>query len=92
MKMKLGDDIEDIKQERSRTEWLPRSRRNRSGEGARSGKDKFGKDKFDKDSFSKDKSVKGKSDKKKQNRAYDRREADMNSRYAALRIKTKKQK
>ena len=122
MKMKLGDDIEDIKQERSRTEWLPRGRKGRSGEreGAgrdrsgrdrfgrdksdkdkfgrdksdknRPGKDKFGKDKFDKDSFGKDKSGKGKPDKKKQDRAYDRREADMNSRYAALRIKTKKQK
>ncbi len=127
MKMKLGDDIEDIKPERSRSEWLPRGRKGRSGERAdagrdrsgrdrfdreksgkdksgkgkfgrdksdrnRSGKDKFGKDKFDKDNFSKDKSGKGKSDKKKQDRAYDRREADMNSRYAALRIKTKKQK
>lgn len=64
MKMKLGDDIEDIKQERSRTEWLPRGR----------------------------KGGKGKSDKKKQERAYDRRDANMNSRYAELRIKTKKQK
>lgn len=117
MKMKLGEDIEDLRTERTRSDWLPRGRKNRDGEKAKherskpeknkSGKNKPEKDKFAKDRKEKDrfersradrdnrdkaKYGKGRSDKKHFDKAYDRRESEMNGRYAALRIKTKKQK
>lgn len=114
IKMKLGDDIDDIKAERPRPEWMPRSKKGRDGEKSKSrknqsdwnrqdkdksGKDrsKSGKDRQDKDKSGRDrqdrnKSGKDTSAKKRQDRPYERRNADMNGRYAALRIKTKRQK
>ncbi|MCH5249393.1 MAG: DEAD/DEAH box helicase [Lachnospiraceae bacterium] len=116
MKMKLGDDIQDIKQERSRSDWLPRGRKNRDGERMKSGKGKSdkgrsGKNKTDRDSqkkdklnkgssdrdksyrdkFEKEKPVKERQDKRHKDKSYDRRETELNTRYSALRIKTKKQ-
>ena len=92
VKMKLGDDIEDIKTERFRSEWLPRGRKNRDGERSRSGKNRSESDKSGKDKRDKDKLGKGKNGKDKHsNKAFDRREAEFNSRYSSLRIKTKKQ-
>lgn len=94
MKMKLEDEIEDIKQERFLPDWIPQGRNRRRGADGkgrpgrggliRSG---AGKDGSDKGSYDKNRSNKGHTDKGK---GYDRREADRNNRYAALRIRTKK--
>ena len=107
MKMKLGDDIEDIKPERFRSDWPMRGRKERSDNRTKSGKDKNQKNRSGRDKYWNDKSGKdkgrddktdknrGKNDKRdrdKSGKAYDRREADRNTRYAALRIRTKKQK
>ncbi|MCH5255934.1 MAG: DEAD/DEAH box helicase [Lachnospiraceae bacterium] len=106
MKMKLGDDIQDIKSERSRTDWLPRGRKSRDSdytkaergksEKNKQDKTKSGKNIIDRSSQKKDKSGKEKfgkekPDKRHKDKSYDRREAELNTRYSALRIKTKKQ-
>lgn len=114
MKMKLGDEIEDIKPERSPLEWMTQGRKGRNGGTGRdksgrsgAGRDRFGRggadrEKADRSRFGRDGGRKnrtdGKSserdrmDKGRGSRGYDRSSADRNSRYATLRIKTKKQK
>jgi len=104
MKMKLGDEIEDIRPERSPLEWMTSGRKGRNG-GAdrdRSGKngadrDRFGRGRSDRDGGRRNRadgkdSGRGRADKDKGGRSYDRSGADRNGRYAALRIKTKRQK
>lgn len=103
MKMKLGDDIEDIKPERFFADWMPQGRNRRSADRARQGRDRADKAKADKNkegSFNKNRTDRSRNDKKsadksrldrgRSDRRYDPREADRNSRYAALRIRTKK--
>ncbi len=114
MKMKLGDEIEDIKPERSPLEWMTQGRKGRNGGTGRdksgrsgAGRDRLGrggadKEKSDRSRFDRDGgrrnrtdgrgSDRDRSDKGRGGRGYDRSSADRNSRYAALRIKTKKQK
>ncbi len=117
MKMKLGDEIEDIKPERSPLEWMTQGRKGRNGRNGGTGRDKSGrsgagrdrlgrggadKEKSDRSRFDRDGgrrnrtdgrgSDRDRSDKGRGGRGYDRSSADRNSRYAALRIKTKKQK
>ena len=114
MKMKLGDEIEDIKPERSPLEWMTQGRKWRNGGTGRdksgrsgAGRDRLGrggadKEKSDRSRFDRDGgrrnrtdgrgSDRDRSDKGRGGRGYDRSSADRNSRYAALRIKTKKQK
>ncbi len=104
MKMKLGDEIEDIKPERSPLEWMTQGRKGRNGgtgrdKSGRSGADKEKSDRsrFDRDGGRRNRtdgrgSDRDRSDKGRGGRGYDRSSADRNSRYAALRIKTKKQK
>ena len=108
MKMKLGDEIEDIKPERSPLEWMTQGRKGRNGS---AGRDRFGRstgrDKFGRNGADREKSDRNRSDKDggRRNRAdgkgfdrgrdgrgYDRSISDRNSRYATLRIKTKKQR
>lgn len=123
MKMKLGDEIEDIKPERSPLEWMTQGRKGRNGGAVRerfgksdSGRDRSGRngavrDRFGRSGADKEKSDRGRfdrdggrrnrtdgkspdrdrPDKGRGSRGYDRSSADRNSRYAALRIKTKKQ-
>ncbi|MDE7342081.1 MAG: DEAD/DEAH box helicase [Lachnospiraceae bacterium] len=114
MKMKLGDEIEDIKPERSPLEWMTKGRKGRNGGAGKdksgrngAGRDRFGrggadKEKSDRSRFDRDGgrrnrtdgrgSDRDRSDKGRGGRGYDRSSADRNSRYATLRIKTKKQK
>ncbi len=117
MKMKLGDEIEDIKPERSPLEWMTQGRKGRNGRNGGTGRDKSGrsgagrdrlgrggadKEKSDRSRFDRDGgrrnrtdgrgSDRDRSDKGRGGRGYDRSSADRNSRYAALRIKTRKQK
>ena len=117
MKMKLGDEIEDIKPERSPLEWMTQGRKGRNGRNGGTGRDKSGrsgagrdrlgrggadKEKSDRSRFDRDGGRRNRtdgrgsdremSDKGRGGRGYDRSSADRNSRYAALRIKTKKQK
>ncbi|MCM1155011.1 MAG: DEAD/DEAH box helicase [Roseburia sp.] len=104
MKMKLGDDIEDIKPEKSFADWMPqgRNRRGRDKTG-RSGGFGQGKSRADRDSDRnrddrerqnggrrRDDRNRQDSDRNRGSRGYDPREADRNNRYAALRIRTKK--
>ena len=117
MKMKLGDEIEDIKPERSPLEWMTQGRKGRNGRNGGTGRDKSGrsgagrdrlgrggadKEKSDRSRFDRDGgrrnrtdgrgSDRDRSDKGRGGRGYDRSSADRTSRYAALRIKTRKQK
>ena len=124
MKMKLGDEIEDIKPERSPLEWMTQGRKGRNGGAGRerfgrndsgrdrsgrngAGRDRFGRSgadreksdriRFDRDGGRRNRtdgkgSDRDRPDKGRDGRSYDRSDADRNSRYAALRIKTKKQK
>lgn len=114
MKMKLGDDIEDIKPERSPLEWVTQGRKGRRGESAGSGRGRngggrndrrteqrsAGRGKEERDRFSgsggkKERTDRSRGDKSRgdmgrSSRGYDRSSSDRNSRYAMLRIKTKK--
>jgi len=132
MKMKLGDDLEEIRQERSPLDWVTQGRRGR-GESGRSrsggradrrgtGRDRFdrrGMDtertdrsrydrgkrdgeradrkRFDRDGGKRNRTGAGSHDgygaeRNRDGRRHDRNSADRNSRYAVLRIRTKKQK
>ncbi len=108
MKMKLGDDIEDIRQERSPLEWVTQGKRGKGGDkagaggrfgGRRADKRGFGqsgpgrredRDRTDRNGGKKDRSDRNKSERGRGGRGYDRSSSDRNSRYAMLRIKTKK--
>ncbi len=100
MKMKLGDDIEDIKPERARSERFSRGRKEKSEtrrrETGRTAGEKSAKKKIDQDSQSGEKSKYRDKDKNKgrfskgKSKPYDRREAEINGLYSSLRIKTKK--
>lgn len=93
MKMKLGDDIEDIKPERFFTDWIPKGKNKRGGDRAKQGRDKTDRNRSDRNKdngYDKNRNDKNRSDKSQGGRGYDRRDADRNNRYAALRIRTKK--
>ena len=105
MKMKLGDDIEDIKPERSPLEWVTQGRRGKRDNGAggrfgggraergnagRNGSGRRREDRSDRNGGRKERTEKGRADRNRDGRSYDRGSADRNSRYAVLRIKTKK--
>lgn len=124
MKMKLGDEIEDIKPERFPLDWMTQGRKGRNGGAGRdrfgrrdtgrdrsgrsgAGRDRFGRSgsdgeksdgsRIDRDGGRRNRtdgrgSDRGRSDRGRGGYGYDRNNADRNSRYAALRIKTKKQK
>ena len=85
MKMKLGDDIEDIKSERFFADWISPGRNKRGGDRSKQGKDRADRNKNDKV-----RTENNRSDRRRNDRGYDRRDADRNNRYAALRIRTKK--
>lgn len=79
MKMKLGDDIEDFKSESFLAEWMPRGKEGRGRDRAGSG---AGRGKADgNQTFAR----------RKKSGKEGRSRSDRNSRYAALRIKTKRQ-
>ena len=105
MKMKLGDDIEDIKPERSPLEWVTQGRRGKRDNGAggrfgggraergnagRNGSGRRREDRSDRNGGRKERTEKGRADRNRDGKSYDRGSADRNSRYAVLRIKTKK--
>lgn len=93
MKMKLGDDIEDIKPERFFTDWIPKGRNKRGGDKAKPGRDKADRNRPDKNrenGYGRNRNDKNRPDKSQSGRGYDRRDADRNNRYASLRIRTKK--
>lgn len=115
MKMRLGDEIEDIIPERSPLEWVTQGRRGRGGDKAgaggrradrsgfgrggsgRSGAEQDGpgrrrgeKDRFDRNGGKKERPDRNRTEKGRGGRGYDRGVSDRNSRYAMLRIKTKK--
>ncbi len=95
MKLKLGDDIEDIRYESFLSEWMPRGVKGRGKDRTRAGS---GREKADRNQTSvrgkrSEKGVRSRFDKsdRSDKGKFDRGRSDRNSRYAALRIKTKKQ-
>lgn len=107
MKMKLGDDLEDIKPERSPLDWVTQGRKGRGGErsggrfgGGRTdrrnaGQDSSGRRRDDRDRSgrnggNKERADRNKTERGRSGRGYDRNGSERNSRYAMLRIKTKK--
>ncbi|MCM1089196.1 MAG: hypothetical protein NC419_13655, partial [Muribaculaceae bacterium] len=68
MKMKLGDDIQDIKQEHFRLDGGSRGRKGRSGSKDRAEGERFSRGKSDRDRSDRDKSGRGKSDRDKSGR------------------------
>lgn len=90
MKMKMGDDIEDIKQDGFFSELMSGKKKRRGDDKNRNDRNKFDRNKSDRSGTYKDKSDDGRPYKSRTGRSHDRREANNNNRYAALRIRTKK--
>lgn len=98
MKMKLGDDIEDIKPERFFADWIPKGRNKRGADKAKTGRNKTDRSRadknrengYDRNRNDRNRNDKNRPDKSQNGRGYDRRDADRNNRYASLRIRTKK--
>lgn len=84
MKMKMGDDIEDIKQDGFFSEFMPKKKK-RGDDRNRNDRNKSGRGGARKDNFDN-----GKPYRSRTGRSHDIREANNNNRYAALRIRTKK--
>ncbi|MCM1253487.1 MAG: DEAD/DEAH box helicase [Clostridium sp.] len=85
MKMKLGDELEEIKPERFAFDWVTQGKKRYRGNGAP-----------DRRYPAKGRPEKGRGDKNRagqgrEGKGGERRDADRNGRYASLRIKTKKQ-
>lgn len=102
LKMKMGDDIEDIRQESIFAELMPKKKkkrgndrkhdddRKRGNDRKRNGERTRGDGKSDRGGAYQDKQWEDKPYKSRTGKSSDRREANNNNRYAALRIRTKK--